>query len=1540
MHPGCQPEASPARTPDLSGTPMWRRVLLLLSGCVAVLSLPLRAQGYQTQFSAVAAERSRGPETWHGVASVDAASGAVNIHMPLGPGIGARGATFQPAIRGVLKASMELGGGPVIQKLLDSQWVNLTGLPRAVPTSWGQATLGPGYLELQLLRSLGTTVWNGPEGQSVVFRPARPSGAAGMLLASVDPLLVASQFDGFEAGWRVATIGYRVGGSNLGTGGELLIALENSVSAPLLQGVPAQVDLGGQAVNLFDPYMEPGMLSLPPVLLVVKGDTAFEYRYQETIYQRVRDQSIAPYPLGDVASTLEIYHSTDPARIQPNLRAFRDYSDAFYDASGRLSAWNAYKANYRLVRILNRHREWIAFSYPDQGGWEASWIIDGSPTGVSISQDHWNNQTSELAYTGMGSPVAFRITPSTVGPPPILQCIQVRDAAGGMSFQEDATGNLAVPENLQRLLPAAVLNIPTGENVEFTYASAPGSLGFMPFLIPGTGYQWDPSILTRLTLPGRSIEFAWTSYQYRRNRFADSSPYQGYAQPPDLGYSGSGNSWVTVPWKASFAGVHKVTETELATGTQRITQHHRVIPDPSWSTPTGWTSTQFYDAIEHPDGAVVVHRFVRPLANGRSGGPSDSTPDEQMQTLAHLKHQTADIREYTPGADWRAELDATPGTGSAFRTTVFDRWDLRALGNPAGEFNVSSVPTPTRSRVWTKELPVVTQQEALGWDEQSLGWRVERKHWARSGSLPAGIEYRSLATQGLAPAACPTANQATLPAVRERVRTLSRSLMEWTFNRTDTTTTHHSDATSGRAVDSPSELVLPSQTTTWDPGVAFSRVQAQRIDTGGLQLSTQFQYKGSSGPLGSQLQSATTTGTVGATSPPRVGVATYSHDAFGYVAGLSPILPAGRVWTLLQANAGSGHPLSQTDANGLVTAYEWGPGGRLATITPAGREDRTLIVYDPDNLGLVITRGAQTSHLRYNAFGQLIREARRDGSGAWTHRLLGYDLAGRKTWESGWRATEGADSLWASPWAPGDVFSPSQGAWSEIWPATNGSLAKAGLSASYQATLHPAVPAGLDSQSTRYSYDGQGRLVAVQRPTGELTQLEPAVGGDGLLSRSTLAPGTLQASTSTQRRDELGRLISILDALGGRTEYRYDAADRLVRSTQSDPGTGTSQVRTWEYDGLGRLTALVQPESGRTEYRDFTLLGKPTRSTYGCGSGQERSLVATTDELDRVTSLVSLDGTVNRTFRYDEGGAAALANGKLSASTASGITKMFGYNGPGGLNGRLTSITYALEPGSPLALSLAYDSQGNVSARTYPDGRVQSLDHDQAMALPTAIRFGGAAIATLGYDAQSWNLTRISYASGASSSWTYDKDQARLKTLTHRIPGTAEGSTAWTYGYNEAGRLSTTGEDWYSYDALGRITSAFVRDPFSSLSSSDAGQPVLQTYGYDAYGNRTSLDSKAISNWPAGPPPPLAPITTLTSKAQSFRMSLPELANLARGNQLGATLGNILTGAHYTPQGYLDQIFPRPGATSEVISLGYYRATAKTDPLATELLTP
>ena len=86
----------------------FRLTASLLMAYLGFLQEPhANAQSYQSSFAGQSFDRSKGPSTMHGGIQIEASTGAVDVNIPLGPGIGSRGLTFRPLLRGHIAPTMD-----------------------------------------------------------------------------------------------------------------------------------------------------------------------------------------------------------------------------------------------------------------------------------------------------------------------------------------------------------------------------------------------------------------------------------------------------------------------------------------------------------------------------------------------------------------------------------------------------------------------------------------------------------------------------------------------------------------------------------------------------------------------------------------------------------------------------------------------------------------------------------------------------------------------------------------------------------------------------------------------------------------------------------------------------------------------------------------------------------------------------------------------------------------------------------------------------------------------------------------------------------------------------------------------------------------------------------------------------------------------------------------------------------------------------------------------------------------------------------------
>jgi len=316
---------------------MSRRILLAILLC-GLTNLSALAQSYQSSFSELKYDRANGPATVHGGVEVEASTGAVNLSIPLGPGIGARGINFRPVLAGHVAPTVDGRTSTTVHSGVTSYKYSAT---QNIQYFF---SLTPGFLDLALsddaIGPTGPTIDN---AGVVVTNYTLPDGSTGTLNAKSwfpqDPALpsasnlntILSEF-GYASGVTVGQIPYMDGVTLTGntafvrrdSNGFLVVGL--SGSSPYLTMTNSTISSGGMQGNTES--VSTANWNFPQKILAIRGDVAYEFTWEGGKFGTTTDSTAMPTPI-----TLTVLRS----------------------------------AHYRLSAILNRFGESISFVYALDG---------------------------------------------------------------------------------------------------------------------------------------------------------------------------------------------------------------------------------------------------------------------------------------------------------------------------------------------------------------------------------------------------------------------------------------------------------------------------------------------------------------------------------------------------------------------------------------------------------------------------------------------------------------------------------------------------------------------------------------------------------------------------------------------------------------------------------------------------------------------------------------------------------------------------------------------------------------------------------------------------------------------------------------------------------------------------------------------------------------------------------------------------------------------------------------------------------------------
>lgn len=1020
-----------------------------------------------------------------------------------------------------------------------------------------------------------------------------------------------------------------------------------------------------------------------------------------------------------------------------------------------------------------------------------------------------------------------------------------------------------------------VKNINTGEELSIDYKNMT-EMGGCGVPSQGTISKLDLVYLpSTITTPGKKTNLSWRSYQYLRMRaygyeFFPSNPLALKSETPICPGA--------VVHPVYSVGVVGISNQDTATGSTRTTYHSRVVPKPNWASPGMWNETTFIDTISNPDGTKTILKFVEPPQ--LQGGIY--TKEQILKTKAFIKHLVQKEEYYNSAGKLYKSID-----------NDVNSLTLKSFMDPNETFISHAEPIFTKKTTINLD-PETGQQidqvveELRDFDPDNPGWKKQIVT-QQAPTTEIKITQKTFKWMPkLGEVKIETEQKPGLPVFnyiydsKGRIDSISFEgiVYKYYYNKDDISEFNYQD------------LHLPSK-------IVISSTQAAQLRN--------------SGNIGQW----------------------YEYDKLGR---LSKIRQFGSSSVVSQEYDDNGYVISQTDPNGIQQLFDWDSSGRLLMSRRTGEETEEYIYEQdhPDHLGVTLRKGSMHSVLRFNGFGELIRESRNSTDG-WSHRVVGYGPSGRKRWETVWRTGMGDDQSWANELGPDDLFQGgTPGYWDRVctrWVFDR--ILREEKCMGWKDVWVPPTGQLIYKNSTHYTYDAQGRLMKVRDPNGVITTTAYTPGAFGTRKTVTRGEGA-DASVTHFEADGFGRLrAAINESEQGPllTSYTYDLADRIKQVDQWSSasilngawvGSGQRQVRSWAYNPMGWLQQLTQPESGTTTYSDFDVAGRPWRTNYN-----GRIVDSTFDPLGRVLSIKAQDGTVDQSFTYDEAGRGA-SKGKLTSARSGQVHRDLFYSG---LNGRLSHIERKID-GFTFKQEINYDTYGNVSTRRYPShvspenlGVSQVLSYDNPRGMPESSGYG-TVVSLFDYDPVHWGLVQANTPLGTSTAQTrysYAEDQKRLIALSHGAivrPGAQEiPLPSWAYVYDDQGRLLRDGEDRYTYDRLGRIKTALVRDPVGT-------QPIFQSFDYDAFGNRIQASTGSVTNWVPGNPEPaslsVSPSvrTGLTNQVANIQFSAarPELLK----NQLpSTTIQGYPTGAAYDPQGNLIQVFPRVGASGEAISMSY-----------------
>ena len=468
--------------------------------------------------------------------------------------------------------------------------------------------------------------------------------------------------------------------------------------------------------------------------------------------------------------------------------------------------------------------------------------------------------------------------------------------------------------------------------------------------------------------------------------------------------------------------------------------------------------------------------------------------------------------------------------------------------------------------------------------------------------------------------------------------------------------------------------------------------------------------------------------------------------------------------------------LQTTDPLGRTTKYSWCTCGGLSTLTDA---NNNVTTWNLDLQGRVTGKVyADGSHISYAYESNTSRlHSKTDALGSVA--LYGYNVD---------------DTLASTTYTP-----------------ASGVSSTPNVSFSYDPVYNRVTGMSDGSGTTAYAYNaitgstttGAGRLASVSAPiygTGDSATVAYGYDELGRVTSRTVDGGSTVGTTF----DNLGRVTNVSNPLGAFTYAYVDTTSRLSSVTYPS-GTGLSTSYSYFGNTGDQRLQTIQNVQGSTQLSkfDYTYNAVGTIATWTQQADSSTAVVNTLsyDHADQLVSDVQSGGaTASDAYHYDPAGnrlaevtGAGTTTGQFNnvnqltaLSTSTTGQTVSGYTSAAVTNLTVNAVPATITGGTNFSATVPLGGGTNaLSVVAHQSGTAPSTQRYQVVT-------SGSASASLTYDANGntltdengnsyqWDalnrLTKITYPSGASSSFAYDGLSRRVQIVEKDSSGSVTGS--------------------------------------------------------------------------------------------------------------------------------------------------------------------
>lgn len=444
---------------------------------------------------------------------------------------------------------------------------------------------------------------------------------------------------------------------------------------------------------------------------------------------------------------------------------------------------------------------------------------------------------------------------------------------------------------------------------------------------------------------------------------------------------------------------------------------------------------------------------------------------------------------------------------------------------------------------------------------------------------------------------------------------------------------------------------------------------------------------------------------------------------------------------------------------------------------------------------------------------------------------------------------------------------------------------------------------------TTRSYDAERNLVGATDPDGHTTQYRYDLANE--------RTDTIRADGSDLHTDYFpdGTVQDQVDAAGNTTTYAYDALGR--ETSQITPVTTACPsgcTTTYTYDGAGNRLTMVDPLM-QTTTSAYDAANGLTSITYSDGKTPNVTGIAYDSDGRRTTMT---DGTGSSHWVYDSLGR------MTSYQNGAGATVQYGYD----LKGQLTAITYP----NGKVVSRGYDDAGSFTSVTDWLGHTTTFTPDPNANVVTE-SYPNTVSASLGYNTadQLTGITDSSTSGGTLASFAYQRDADGQ--VTSEADGGQLAATR-SYAYTPLNQLGSVNSGAYAYDAADNLT----RQPSDESQAFDAADELTATRSpISLIGTASGGDggtSPAVTlTLPAGAAAGDQVILASTQAASNTVETPPGYTQVGSATSGGSAPGETIVWRHTVLPGDTAVVIPYGGLFPKAAVLAVYRGVDITTPV-------